>query len=305
MVSISLSIQMKPKELNKIYKGDCGILLADKILFPDKSVNLIITSPPYADKRKNSYGGTHPDKYVEWFLPISKELYRLLKDDGSFILNIKEHPKNGERGTYVLELILALKKQGWYWIEEYCWYKKNSFPGKWPNRFRDSWERCFHFTKDKNFKMYQDAVKVPIGDWASKRFKSMSENDFVRYVSKNNSHIGRNVSNWLNKKKVYPHNVLVFEEEHRLYASNVVESATDHSNKSHSAIFPIELPSWFIRLFSKEGDLVLDPFMGSGSTAAAALLLKRNYLGTELKSEYVKEAKSNIHEIENDVMPAG
>ena len=296
---------MKPKELNKIYKGDCGILLADKILFPDKSVNLIITSPPYADKRKNSYGGTHPDKYVEWFLPISKELYRLLKDDGSFILNIKEHPKNGERGTYVLELILALKKQGWYWIEEYCWYKKNSFPGKWPNRFRDSWERCFHFTKDKNFKMYQDAVKVPIGDWASKRFKSMSENDFVRYVSKNNSHIGRNVSNWLNKKKVYPHNVLVFEEEHRLYASNVVESATDHSNKSHSAIFPIELPSWFIRLFSKEGDLVLDPFMGSGSTAAAALLLKRNYLGTELKSEYVKEAKSNIHEIENDVMPAG
>ena len=296
---------MKPKELNKIYKGDCGILLADKTLFPNKSVNLIITSPPYADKRKNSYGGTHPDKYVEWFLPISKELYRLLKDDGSFILNIKEHPKNGERGTYVLELILALKKQGWYWIEEYCWYKKNSFPGKWPNRFRDSWERCFHFTKDKNFKMYQNAVKVPIGDWASKRFKSMSENDFVRYVSKNNSHIGRNVSNWLNKKKVYPHNVLVFEEEHRLYASNVVESATDHSNKSHSAIFPIELPSWFIRLFSKEGDLVLDPFMGSGSTAVAALLFKRNYLGTELKPEYVKEAKSNIHEIENDVMPAG
>ena len=134
---------MKSKELNKIYKGDCGILLANKTLFPDKSVNLIITSPPYADKRKNSYRGTHPDKYVEWFLPISKELYRLLKDDGSFILNIKEHPKNGERGTYVLELILALKKQGWYWIEEYCWYKKNSFPGKWPNRFRDSWERCF------------------------------------------------------------------------------------------------------------------------------------------------------------------
>lgn len=296
---------MKPKELNKIYKGDCVILLADKTLFPDKSVNLIITSPPYADKRKNSYGGTHPDKYVEWFLPISKELYRLLKDDGSFILNIKEHPKNGERGTYVLELILALKKQGWYWIEEYCWYKKNSFPGKWPNRFRDSWERCFHFTKDKKFKMYQDAVKVPIGDWASKRFKSMSENDFVRYVSKNNSHIGRNVSNWLNKKKVYPHNVLVFEEEHRLYASNVVESATDHSNKSHSAIFPIELPSWFIRLFSKEGDLVLDPFMGSGSTAVAALLFKRNYLGTELKPEYVKEAKSNIREIEKDVMSVG
>ncbi len=277
-------------------------MLADTSLFPDKSVNLIVTSPPYADKRKNSYRGTHPDKYVEWFLPIAAELHRVLKDDGSFILNIKEHPKNGERGTYVLELILALKKQGWFWIEEYCWYKKNSFPGKWPNRFRDSWERCFHFTKKKDFKMYQDAVKVPIGNWAAKRFKSMGENDFVRHISKKNDHLGRNVSNWLNKKKVFPHNVLVFEEEHRLYLSNVVETAVDNSSKNHSAIFPIELPSWFIRLFSKEGDIVLDPFMGSGSTAVAALLHQRNYLGTELKPEYWKEANANIHEIETEVL---
>ena len=277
-------------------------MLADTSLFPDKSVNLIVTSPPYADKRKNSYRGTHPDKYVEWFLPIAAELHRVLKDDGSFILNIKEHPKNGERGTYVLELILALKKQGWFWIEEYCWYKKNSFPGKWPNRFRDSWERCFHFTKKKDFKMYQDAVKVPIGNWAAKRFKSMGENDFVRHISKKNDHLGRNVSNWLNKKKVFPHNVLVFEEEHRLYLSNVVETAVDNSSKNHSAIFPIELPSWFIRLFSKEGDIVLDPFMGSGTTAVAALLHQRNYLGTELKPEYWKEANANIHEIETEVL---
>ena len=86
---------MKPRELNKIYVGDCKILLSDKKLFPNKSIDLIITSPPYAEKRKKSYGGTHPDKYVQWFLPISKELFRVLKDDGSFILNIKEHPKNG------------------------------------------------------------------------------------------------------------------------------------------------------------------------------------------------------------------
>lgn len=289
-------------ELNKIYNGDCAVLLRDTNLFPDKSVNLIVTSPPYADKRKSTYGGIHPDKYVEWFKPISNELYRILKDKGSFILNIKEHPKNGERGTYVLELILEMKKQGWLWIEEYCWYKKNSFPGKWPNRFRDSWERCFHFTKKKNFKMYQDAVKVPIGDWATKRFKSMSEEDFIRRVSKNNSHLGRNVSNWLNKKMVFPHNVLVFEEEHRLYLSNVIELATESSSKkNHSAIFPVELPSWFIYLFTKKGDIVLDPFMGSGSTAVAAMLNMRNYLGTEIKDEYVKEAIKNIFEVEIEI----
>src|SRR5207248_2105542 len=135
-----------------------------------------------------------------------------------------------------------------------------------------------------------------------KRFKSMGENDFVRHISKKNDHLGRNVSNWLNKKKVFPHNVLVFEEEHRLYLSNVVETAVDNSGKNHSAIFPIELPSWFIRLFSKEGDIVLDPFMGSGSTAVAALLHQRNYLGTELKPEYWKEAKANIQEIETEVL---
>lgn len=287
----------KSIKYNRIYSGNCVEVLKDLSKFPEKSVNLIITSPPYAEKRKQTYGGIHPNKYVEWFLPISEQLKRVLKDDGSFILNIKEHPKNGERGTYVLELVLALKMQGWHWIEEYCWYKKNSFPGRWPNRFRDSWERCFHFTKQKSFKMYQDAVKVPMGDWAQKRFKSMTQTDFIRRISKNNKHLARNVSNWLNKRKVYPHNVLVFEEEHRLYSSNVIETAVDNSNKNHSAIFPLELPSWFMRLFSKEGDTILDPFVGSGTTAVAAILNNRKYLGIEIKANYVKEAKKNVREI--------
>lgn len=281
---------------SKIYLNDCGILLSDDQIFPDRSVDLIVTSPPYAEKRKSSYGGTHTDKYVEWFLPIAEQLKRILKDNGSFILNIKEHPKNGERETYVLELILEMKKQGWLWIEEYCWYKKNAFPGKWPNRFRDSWERCLHFAKKKNFKMFQDAVKVPIGDWSEKRFKSMTEDDFVRRISKNNAHLGRNVSNWLTRKKVYPHNVLVFEEETRLFRSNVIETAVNATVKNHSAVFPVELPSWFIRVFTRGNDIVLDPFLGSGTTAVAAALHNRRYLGIELKKDFFEEAEANIRE---------
>ncbi len=286
-----------------LYKGDAAIQLADLKIFPDKSVNLVVTSPPYADKRKKSYEGITSSKYVQWFLPITAQLKRILKDNGSFILNIKEHPKNGERETYVLELILAMKEQGWHWIEEYCWYKKNSFPGRWPIRFRDSWERCLHFTKIKKFKMIQDAVKVPIGDWAAKRFKSMNENDFIRHVSKNNTHLSKNVSNWLNKKKVFPHNVLVFDEEHRLYLGNVVESAVDVSNKNHSAIFPIELPTWFIKLFTNENDVVLDPFMGSGTTAVACVLNRRKYIGIELKDEYYLEAAKNVKEVTDLMKP--
>ncbi|MEW6145016.1 MAG: site-specific DNA-methyltransferase [Thermodesulfobacteriota bacterium] len=283
---------------NKVYLGNCQEILTDNIRFPDKSIDFIFTSPPYADKRKRFYGSVHPDKYVEWFLPISLELYRILKDDGSFILNIKEHPRNGERDTYVIELILELKKQGWLWVEEYCWYKKNSFPGKWSNRFRDAWERCLHFTKNKKFKIYQDAVKVPIGKWAEKRFKSMTDNDFKRHLSRTNGTLGRNVSNWLNRKRVYPHNVIVFEEEH--YISNVIELATVCNNRKHSAAFPLELPTWFINLFTKQGDIVLDPFLGSGTTAYASLAMQRKYIGIELIDSFVKEFEEQIQELVND-----
>ena len=271
--------------------------LRDNLCLPDESIDLVITSPPYADRRISSYGGIHPDKYIEWFLPISEQLFRVLKPTGSFILNIKENVRNGERETYVIELILALRKQGWLWIEEYCWYKKNSYPGKWPNRFRDSWERCLHFTKQKKFKMYQDAVKVPIGDWAKQRFKSMTEKDFVRHISQTNSKFGRNVSNWLNRSKVYPHNVLVFEKEHCIEPNTVIHFATECSNRNHSATFPVELPSWFIKLFTRKDNIVLDPFMGVGTTAIAATLLGRNYIGIESLSDYVEEATKNIEEL--------
>lgn len=97
-------------------EGDC----LDKLkTLKDSSIDLIVTSPPYADQRKNTYGGISLDKYVEWFLPIAKELFRVLKNDGTFILNIKEKVQNGERSTYVIELILEMKKQGWLWTEEF------------------------------------------------------------------------------------------------------------------------------------------------------------------------------------------
>jgi DNA modification methylase len=145
--------------------GDCREVLKT---IADDSVDLVFTSPPYADQRKNTYGGIHPDKYVEWFLPIAEQLMRILKPAGTFILNIKEKAVNGERSTYVLELILALRKQGWFWTEEFVWHKKNCYPGKWSNRFRDAWERLLQFNKERKFNMYQESVMVPMGDWAQK-----------------------------------------------------------------------------------------------------------------------------------------
>jgi len=265
---------------NKIYCGDCETILKT---IPDNSVDLIVTSPPYADQRTKTYGGVHPDNYVEWFLPKSAEFLRVLKPTGTFILNIKEKAVNGERHTYVLELILSLRKQGWLWTEEFMWHKKNSYPGKWSNRFRDAWERCLQFNKERKFAMYQEAVMVPVGDWAKTRLSKLSETDKIRDESKSQSGFGKNVSQWVGRDMVYP--------------TNVLHMATESSNKNHSAVFPLELPTWFIKLFTQAGDVVLDPFLGSGTTAVAALRQGRQYIGIEMNPDYCQLAEERIAEV--------
>ena len=264
-------------ETDLILEGDCRDILKT---LPDKSIDLIVTSPPYADQRKATYGGISADNYVAWFMPITAQLFRVLKPSGSFVLNIKEKVVEGQRHTYVIELILEMKKQGWLWTEEYIWHKRNCYPGKWPNRFRDAWERCLHFTREKQFAMYQDAVMVPTGDWAKTRLKNLSETDKRRDNSKVESGFGKKISNWIGRDMAYPTNVLHF--------------ATECSNKSHPATFPLELPHWFIRLFTKPDDIVLDPFVGSGTTAIAAKRAGRHYIGIEILPEYVEMARSSL-----------
>ena len=113
---------MKHSEV-RLLLGDCREELKK---IESNSIDLIFTSPPYADSRKNTYGGITPERYVQWFLPISAELLRVLKPTGTFVLNIKEKVVSGERHTYVIELILEMRKQGWLWTEEFIWHKKNS-----------------------------------------------------------------------------------------------------------------------------------------------------------------------------------
>lgn len=257
--------------------GDCRTELAK---VPSSSVDLIVTSPPYADRRTATYGGIKPDSYVEWFLPITDELHRVLKPTGTFILNIKERAINGERHTYVIEIILEMRKRGWLWTEEFVWHKKNCYPGKWPNRFRDSWERLLQFNKQRKFKMNQEAVMVPVGDWYENRMSNLSETDLTRDESKVGSGFGKNVSNWLGRDMVYP--------------TNVLHGATECGNRNHSAVFPYWLPEWFIDLFTDPGDVVLDPFMGSGTTAFAALDKGRNVIGIELYEPYYDALRERL-----------
>ena len=266
-----------PVSIDQIHHGDALEVLS--ALAPD-SVNLVFTSPPYADQRKNTYGGIAPDDYVAWFLPVAAGLQRVLRPEGSFVLNIKERVVQGERHTYVLELILALREQGWLWTEEFCWHKKNCYPGKWPNRFRDSWERCLQFNRQRKFAMYQQEVMVPMGDWAKSRLKSLSETDRLRDESRVQSGFGKNVSNWEGRAQAYP--------------TNVLHLATECNNVGHSAAFPVPLPAWFIRLFTRPGDVVLDPFIGSGSTAVAAKGLGRHFIGIDKERNYCEISRERV-----------
>jgi len=240
---------------------------------PDASVNLIVTSPPYADARKSTYGGISPDRYVEWFLPRATEFKRVLHPRGTFILNIKERVVDGERHTYVLDIIKALRDQGWLWTEDWIWAKKNSTPGKWPNRFRDEWEHVLQFTVRRDFARYQDDVRGPAKDSTVARVQRLNANDLIRLESDTQSGFGKRMACMVGRETVYP--------------SNVLHMATECGNVGHPAAFPESLPDFFIRLFTKPGDLVLDPFAGSGTTLMVAQRLGRDYVGVELNSEYI------------------
>ena len=262
---------------SQIIAGDCAEVLSN---YQDNFFDLIVTSPPYADSRKATYGGIRPEEYVEWFLPKSEQFLRVLKPTGTFILNIKEKVTQGERNTYVIELILALRRQGWLWTEEFIWHKRNCHPGKWPNRFRDAWERCLQFNKDRKFNMYQESVMVPMGAWARTRLKRLGKNDVIRFDSQVGSGFGKNIANWVGREKAYP--------------SNVLHLATETDNRSHSATFPRALPEWFIKLFTQENDWVLDPFVGSGTTCEVAQRLHRNSVGIDIHQQYVELAQEKV-----------
>ncbi len=246
-------------------------------------VDLIVTSPPYADARRKHYDSVHPDRFVEWFLEFHEPFYNALKPDGSLVINIKDKVVDGIRHRYVWHTIEALCERGWFAIDDYLWHKPNPMPGHWPTRLRDGWEYCFHLAKSKQPFFNPDAVRKPIGEWAETRLAKLGKNDQSRHNSVNQSGFGRDISRWSGKDTVLP--------------SNVLSIALVGKNKGHPAVFPVELPSFFIKLLCPEDGLVVDPFGGSGTTGIAALLLGRASVLIDNNAEYFEEA---IHRLRQE-----
>jgi site-specific DNA-methyltransferase (adenine-specific) len=276
MLEANSTILYRKSSSCNIICGDCREVLKSF----SEQVDLIITSPPYADARRNHYDSISPDKYKEWFLTFHEALYSVLKPNGSFILNIKDKVVDGVRHRYVWDTLQALSELGWYSIDDYIWHKTNPMPGFWPTRLSDGWEYCFHLSKSKKPYFDRDAVMKPIGSWVNTRLKKLNGNDKTRHNSANDSGFGRDISKWVGKDKVSP--------------SNVLSLALVGKNKGHPAVFPVDLPMFFIKLLCPDNGLVLDPFAGSGTTGVAALLLERNSILIDNNENYYQEAIARI-----------
>lgn len=153
-------------------------------------------------------------------------------------------------------------------------------PGYWPTRLRDSWEYCLHLAKTKRPYINQDAVRVPISESTKNRMTRLTDNDKQRTSSATGSGFGRNISHWKDKELVLP--------------SNVLSIAVEGKNRQHPAAYPIELPSFFIKLLSPENGLIVDPFAGSGSTGVAALKLNRRIILIDNNANYCQLARTRI-----------
>lgn len=285
------------------YLGDAIELLR---AMPAESVNLVVTSPPYALEFKKEYGNEPQAKYVDWFLPFAREVQRILRPDGSFIVNVggawqKGHPT---RSLYHFRLLLELVETvGFFLAQEIYWHNpaKMPTPAEWVNvqriRVKDSIEPCWWLSKTERPKASNLNVLVPYSD------------DMVRLIDRGfrakkrpSGHLVK--ATWQKDLGgAIPGNVLTMGNNDS--NGRYIATLTERGLKVHPARFPVQLPEWFIRFLTEPGDVVLDIFGGSMTTGWAAERLDRAWLGFELSDEYVEASRLRFYDDEDRLLADG
>lgn len=280
-------------EVNKIVLGDS---LQSMKELPNNYVDLVVTSPPYEKakfygKKVNIY---HPDNYVEWFLPYFREIHRVLKSSGSFILNINDFCIDKVRHPYIYHLVsksqLEPKQTRLSFYDRYYWVKDNPLPSGNDKRFNSSTEYIFHFCKDPSkIKFRMDNVRIPYADSTLESAdKKGGEITYSGATTVNDDGVitkRKTVTRKLNPIGKIPNNIFNFPKP---------------CGEKHPAPYHVELPAFFINALTDEGDLVIDPFFGSGTTGLAAMRLKRNWIGFEINPSYIEIAESKLGIMKNN-----
>lgn len=281
-------------QYDKIYHGDCAEVMKT---FPNNSIDLIVTSPPYADQR--SYGKevtiTTPNEYIDWFKPIAIQIKRVLKNTGSFILNINDKVVDGEQSLYVFKLVICLCEEiGFRLVRDYIWFNPATAPniystGKF-GRTKKSHEYCFWFSVGEEWTFNLDSIRKPYGP------------DMQKYLE------GKGKGNRRTNTRPSTHNFnceKVWNDNGGSDPGSVIEIANTSSNDiffkqckelgiTHPARFPIKLAEFFIKAGSNENDVVLDPFSGSGTTCVAADGLGRHWIGIDANEDFCQLSQNRI-----------
>jgi DNA modification methylase len=301
---------------HRLMCGDCRNADDMGRLMGGKTMNLAVTSPPYASQRKydetSGFQPIVPDEYVAWFDDVQKNIAAALAPDGSFMLNIKEHCEEGQRHLYVKDLLISfVRAWGWRWVDEFVWVHGGT-PKAVINRFKNGWESIFQFTRGDH-KFRPDAVRhmsEDIPDWGGAH---PSQQDGLAMSGRGDEGEGPATGGVGGKQGMGLHRGGIFERRLKkgpnaakqqgtgtgafgtdelttkmglAYPSNALSLGKNREALGHGAAFPVSLPDFFIKAYTDPGDIVFDPFMGSGTTLVAAHALDRVGYGMEISPAY-------------------
>jgi DNA modification methylase len=268
---------------------------------PDKCVNLVVTSPPYALHFKKAYGNVDKSEYVKWFLPFASEIKRILSDDGSFVLNIGGSYNAGSptRSLYHFKLLIELVEQiGFYLAQECFWYNpaKMPVPAEWVTvrrvRVRDSVEYVWWLSKGQYPKANNRAVLKKY----SADMHRLNGHGLTSTTRPSGHNIKESFSKIESGGSIPPNVIEELATDLLRFGNNVANDnytlkCKAHGITVHPARFPAALPDFFIKLLTEIDDVVLDPFAGSNTTGSVAERLERRWIAVDSVQEYLEASK--------------
>ena len=268
---------------HRLICGDCRDPAIVAKLIGDRRVNVAFTSPPYASQRKydesSGFKPIKPESYVDWFEAVQANVRASLAGDGSWFVNIKAHCEDGQRSLYVHDLTLAhVRRWGWRFVDELCW-RKDPMPGKYGARFKNGFEPVFHFSQSTPKLIFANVSTL------SDRLPGGGGSSWARAQGSSETILSR--------------------KSGLARPSNVVDIRGKAARIGHSASFPVGLPAFFIKAYSDPGDIIFDPFMGSGTTMIAAANEKRIAMGCEISPAYCDTIRQRWYRwcVKNEVDP--